>query len=699
MKKLLLIVLAFILTSNVNAQITSWQLVGNTLAGTEIFGSTSNHSVPFRTNNVERMRILNTGEVGIGTSTPSSWLMVKANTTGEVFRTEAPSGNDCYWRMQRNNSGTITDLGQLVTFSGQDNFNIIANRGHLNIRIGNAGTTFPAMRIRGGSSLQGYVGIGDYTTLTTPNALLQLYQHDMTNKRSAFLLNNVNTGSALTDGFLIDIDPSNSVANIYQQENQNMSFFTGNGAGGTTNRLHISGQTNYGYIGVGNTSPDAKLDIVANEDLSMNTAVESAIACSTASGASNFGYKTSIFNGQTSTGLDVDIDNNSSSINSVSQAVNFDIDVNGTSVSTSSGLAGAIRGDGGDAYGAKVIIDGEFWHSKGFQADLYCDNGALAVAVNGMVHSTNCVYAYGGNFGAEYGKSDSKGVQGIAVGTNYVYGGWFEGQGSSSTGDVWGLFAKANSGANNIGIYAEGNTWAAAFSGPCTNTSGTWTASDQSIKQNVQDITNAKFILSQLNPKSYTYNTADYPHLNLEQGTHYGVIAQEVQAVLPNATKEFHMQEMVDTTGQVISPEVNLLTVNYTEIIPYLISAYKEQQQQIDSLLNVLNGVPRNSNPSQDQERRGQQVELKNVASVILNQNDPNPFTESTRITYVIPQDISDAKIVFTNSTGVVINTVKIAERGLSELNVFSSELSSGIYTYTLVCDGKIIDSKRMLKN
>jgi len=31
-------------------------------------------------------------------------------------------------------------------------------------------------------------------------------------------------------------------------------------------------------------------------------------------------------------------------------------------------------------------------------------------------------------------------------------------------------------------------------------------------------------------------------------------------------------------------------------------------------------------------------------------------------------------------------------------LNVFASDLSNGIYTYTLVADGKIFETKKMLK-
>jgi len=52
----------------------------------------------------------------------------------------------------------------------------------------------------------------------------------------------------------------------------------------------------------------------------------------------------------------------------------------------------------------------------------------------------------------------------------------------------------------------------------------------------------------------------------------------------------------------------------------------------------------------------------------------------------------------FYNTNGQLINTVDVVERGEGQINVFGSDLSTGIYTYTLVADGKIIASKKMMK-
>jgi hypothetical protein len=56
------------------------------------------------------------------------------------------------------------------------------------------------------------------------------------------------------------------------------------------------------------------------------------------------------------------------------------------------------------------------------------------------------------------------------------------------------------------------------------------------------------------------------------------------------------------------------------------------------------------------------------------------------------------AQIQFNDGQGKLIKTVDISERGNGQLNVFANDLSSGVYTYTLVADGQIIATKRMVK-
>jgi hypothetical protein len=91
-------------------------------------------------------------------------------------------------------------------------------------------------------------------------------------------------------------------------------------------------------------------------------------------------------------------------------------------------------------------------------------------------------------------------------------------------------------------------------------------------------------------------------------------------------------------------------------------------------------------------------VVLSKTNTIILNQNVPNPFAESTTISYTIPQSFGKAQLIFTTVTGELIKTVEIKSPGSGQVNVFGRDLSSGLYVYTLVVDGKQIDRKKMIR-
>ncbi len=61
-----------------------------------------------------------------------------------------------------------------------------------------------------------------------------------------------------------------------------------------------------------------------------------------------------------------------------------------------------------------------------------------------------------------------------------------------------------------------------------------FTSSDQKLKQNIQDFTSAMDIINQLHPKKYDYRQdGNYKLMKLPQGTHYGLIAQDVEKYYP----------------------------------------------------------------------------------------------------------------------------------------------------------------------
>lgn len=54
--------------------------------------------------------------------------------------------------------------------------------------------------------------------------------------------------------------------------------------------------------------------------------------------------------------------------------------------------------------------------------------------------------------------------------------------------------------------------------------------------------------------------------------------------------------------------------------------------------------------------------------------------------------------MVFKTLDGKIIRTVDITTKGKGQMNVFASDLSNGLYVYSLIIDGKVIDTKKMVK-
>ncbi len=180
-------------------------------------------------------------------------------------------------------------------------------------------------------------------------------------------------------------------------------------------------------------------------------------------------------------------------------------------------------------------------------------------------------------------------------------------------------------------------------------------------------------------------------------GIHAGFIAQEVDTVIP---------QVVRTNASGIK------SVSYEEIIPYLVSAMQAQQQQIkqmDSLITALtqsvssccsNSAARQTgiNGNDPSALTKINVNLSDIDMIVLDQNKPNPFAEQTTITYNVPEKYGFAQLVFKTADGRIIKTVDITKNGSGQVNVFASDLSNGLYMYSLIVDGKTVDTKKMVK-
>lgn len=160
------------------------------------------------------------------------------------------------------------------------------------------------------------------------------------------------------------------------------------------------------------------------------------------------------------------------------------------------------------------------------------------------------------------------------------------GQGNSSTTPlIYGEFdnntlrTNSNMGINYSGVSGYGlivdtpgsqtESFALYVLGSAYAAGGTWQSSDKSLKSNIKTYENAIETVKKLRGVTFEWNPELVGDNGLQKGTQVGVIAQEIEAILPNLVRE-------DMDGN--------KAVNYDELTPILIEAIKEQQKQIDLL-------------------------------------------------------------------------------------------------------------------
>jgi len=305
--------------------------------------------------------------------------------------------------------------------------------------------------------------------------------------------------------------------------------------------------------------------------------------------------------------------------------------------------------------------------------------------------------------------SSNHGIQSYAAGASLEnFAGLFVAdQPTASPGSTsFALYAQTTGAADvNYGIFAKAGgastaNYAGYFDGDVVRTGTDNFTSDIMLKQNIDSINGALNTLMQLKPKAFDYKQSSFPSMNLPGGKQYGLIAQDVQSVLPEIINNTVHPAVRDSAGNVIHPAVSYLSLEYQQLTAIMIKAIQEQQAQIDSMKAVMTACCTNNSKTSGNSysANAMDVELSDADAIVLNQNVPNPFAEQTTINYNIPKNTSAAQILFYDINGRQIKAVDITKKGKGQLNVFANDLSNGIYSYTLIVDGKIFETKKMIK-
>jgi hypothetical protein len=186
------------------------------------------------------------------------------------------------------------------------------------------------------------------------------------------------------------------------------------------------------------------------------------------------------------------------------------------------------------------------------------------------------------------GSTDHYGVYGFGAGSSsWNHGVYGYASGGYQAFGVWGIASGASG--YNVGVYGTasgaGNA-AGYFAGPVTVT-GTFTnPSDRNLKKDIKPLSGALDKILKVQGVSYLWKSEQeledllpnkssdgkmgvHEKFNFPEGKQIGVIAQDVEQVLP---------ELVQTDADGIK------SVDYIKIIPVLVEAIKEQQKMIDRM-------------------------------------------------------------------------------------------------------------------
>jgi hypothetical protein len=240
---------------------------------------------------------------------------------------------------------------------------------------------------------------------------------------------------------------------------------------------------------------------------------------------------------------------------------------------------------------------------------------------------------------------------------------------NNGTGNDWEIVTFSN-----LNLYFNGD-----FRGSFSSANGAYTPiSDERLKTNIQPMSPALEKINQLKPSSYQIK-------NRGSQVYDGLIAQDVMKVYPSLVTHIVNKER----------NLDVYTLDYGAIGVIAIKGIQELQQtikdqektittledRITKLEAALNAVSNNLNS-------------KEIGRVSLQQNQPNPFSQATIIRYVIPQG-ANAQIRIYDAAGNMVKTMRATENGQAQIN--ANELNAGTYTYTLVVNGNVAASKKMV--
>ena len=608
-----LLILLMLLSLPVFIHGQSWRTTGNNISISEFLGTTNNRDLKILTDNIERMVITSNGDVGIGTTNPTSMLSVGS---GSEFRV--------------NGSGNIRRINDVPysfpALQGAVNTVLMNNgSGTLTWSAGTPGPTGPPGPIgpEGPQGQTGSTGPAGPTGATGPQGPTgpagPTGPPGQDGDANAWSL----TGNAGT------VDGTNFIGTT---DNKPINFRIDNLKAG---RIDPAGPLFLGYrAGFSNT---------ANSNMAI-------------------GYDALFF---TTTG-------------------NYNTAIGYQSMqSNTTGFMNTATG-----YGSLVFnIQGARNTADGFQSLFLNTSGIGGTATGYQALYSNTTGHY----------NTALGYNAFPTGANFT----------NSTA----LGANASVHTSNMIRLGDSSINLAEIQVPWTITS------DKRWKSDIQKSNLGLDFVSKLNPVSFIHNH------NGSRKREYGFIAQELEESL--------LTSGATDNGIISRDDKGMYGVRYNDLLAPLVNAIQEldlkiqqlenlkiengelekeissQQKQIDELRTRMDAQYENEDKGlnnaepENPQHQIQSIVLSGMDNPYLGQNTPNPFSDATRIEYYIPESLfcgkATCRVIFYDQLGRTIQEAVITDSGFGTINVSTTNLARGVFTYSLLVNGEVIDVKKMV--
>lgn len=160
--------------------------------------------------------------------------------------------------------------------------------------------------------------------------------------------------------------------------------------------------------------------------------------------------------------------------------------------------------------------------------------------------------------------------------------------------------------------------------------------------------------------------------------THYALSAEQLEAVYPDLVYE---------------KEDGTKGINYIELIPILVQAIGE----LNAKISILENNDETLRPMAKAKATTDYDAPRGSYDASIAQNIPNPFVDATNIRLTIPAHAKNATLYIYDMTGIQISQTTVTDRGNTSIKITNDGLNAGMYLYSLIVDGQLIDTKRMI--